>query len=113
MGVEIGSFNMNKLIVLALFAGLYFCGVAKVAAGKGKALVNTKCLQLISCNGVCSIDAPGSSDEWDEDTTEDCDKTRGCKCWKPSVRIRFGAPQPMQLQINDLVSTVLQEDLHQ
>merc|ERR1712055_471289 len=83
--VEIGSFNMNKLIVLALFAGLYFCGVAKVAAGKGKALVNTKCLQLISCNGVCSIDAPGSTDEWEEDTDEDCDRTRGCKCWKPTV----------------------------
>merc|ERR1712113_541774 len=64
---------------------LYFCGVA----GKGtKTFVNTKCFQLITCNGVCSIDPPGiveGTAEWEEHPTGKCDETRGCKCWTPTA----------------------------
>merc|ERR1711970_754068 len=87
MGVETDRLNMNMLNVLALLAGLYCsCGVEAVK-GKGKTLVNTKCFQLITCKGVCSIDPPGDwdNDQWEEDTTGVCDIRRGCKCWVPET----------------------------
>merc|ERR1712002_84048 len=90
--VEYGSFNMNKLNVLALFAGLFFCDVSSRSdINRSRGYINTKCVQLITCNGVCSIEPPGivsadgTTDEWEVDATGVCDETRGCVCWKPSI----------------------------
>jgi len=79
---------MNSFLLLAILS-VGLCGwVRTKSVDIDEKYLHATCMQLTSCNGVCSVEKPSDEDgdhDWEEETDPDqlCDLTRECLCWKP------------------------------